>query len=382
MFDSDSGRVVAEATTTKLNGALAKAQAACRSASKDAKNNHQGYKYASAEEILDAAKEALGPVGVSVFPESSDVFAIDLPSGAATFLRRTFRVACEGEERVAALVWPVVPGPGRPLDKALASADTSSLAYFLRDLLAMPRVDPTDNMDHTDRRDEEQQHGRRAPQSRQQHQPSPPSSPAPTPSVPPPVSSPPAGAAPPSDSRPLHQRLDGGDMVEDRRPSASTATVATAVVAPLQRQPVQATSETAVANPATVTGAARPSDGPSPLEVEAASLLGPKADAAIRFGRAEGIGGEIARAVNGEAEALVGAEATAAAWRKAGRARSRVPTGGQARLFVVYVNEALYEEKKKDEAPKAATPVAAVTLTPEEEERLSAPDDSAPWRGE
>ena len=45
--------------------------------------------------------------------------------------------------------WPIVTGKGKPLDKAVASARTSSLGYLIRDLLVAPRVHPTDDMDHS-----------------------------------------------------------------------------------------------------------------------------------------------------------------------------------------------------------------------------------------
>ena len=42
--------------------------------------------------------------------------------------------------------WPVCPDKARPLDKAVASAVTTSLAYLLRDLLCMPRVAEGDDL--------------------------------------------------------------------------------------------------------------------------------------------------------------------------------------------------------------------------------------------
>ncbi len=47
--------------------------------------------------------------------------------------------------------WPIVPERGRPLDKAIASAKTSSLGYLLRDLMVAPRVLPGDDMDDSAR---------------------------------------------------------------------------------------------------------------------------------------------------------------------------------------------------------------------------------------
>jgi hypothetical protein len=63
------------------------------------------------------------------------------------FLVRQFLLLhTSGEERVLSTSWPVVPDKGRPLDKATASAATTSLAYLLRDLLLAPRVDPSDDL--------------------------------------------------------------------------------------------------------------------------------------------------------------------------------------------------------------------------------------------
>ena len=43
--------------------------------------------------------------------------------------------------------WPIVEAKGKPRDKAVASARTSSLGYLIRDLLVAPRVHPTDDME-------------------------------------------------------------------------------------------------------------------------------------------------------------------------------------------------------------------------------------------
>ena len=55
------------------------------------------------------------------------------------------------------LDWPIIPEKGRPWDKAHAGALTSSLAYFLRDLLLMPRVEEGTDMDSGDRDRKRQQ---------------------------------------------------------------------------------------------------------------------------------------------------------------------------------------------------------------------------------
>jgi hypothetical protein len=55
-----------------------------------------------------------------------------------------------GESIPLEITWAVCPDRGRPLDKAMATANTSALAYLLRDLLLMPRVDPQEEMDARD----------------------------------------------------------------------------------------------------------------------------------------------------------------------------------------------------------------------------------------
>ena len=43
--------------------------------------------------------------------------------------------------------WAIILEKGRPLDKAIAGADTASLSYMLRDLLILPRVEAGTEMD-------------------------------------------------------------------------------------------------------------------------------------------------------------------------------------------------------------------------------------------
>jgi hypothetical protein len=131
-----------------LFGALAKAQKAAKAVGKDSKNSFHRYAYASAEAIYAECREHLSDHGVTVLPTSSH---IDVREGQAMMVRG-YLVAHEGGGSLGCVQeWPVVPEKGRPLDKAVASADTTSLAYFLRSLLLLPRVDPSDEMDHDGR---------------------------------------------------------------------------------------------------------------------------------------------------------------------------------------------------------------------------------------
>lgn len=146
--------------TGPLYAALATARERCKPAEKSSKNEHHRYKYASAEAILETANEALHGTGLSVTPLSQTIARRE----CGDVLVCTFRLACGGEVVDAVKEWPVVPGNGRPMDKAVASADTTALGYFLRDLLLMPRVDETDDMDHPSR--DQQRPGKTPPPKR------------------------------------------------------------------------------------------------------------------------------------------------------------------------------------------------------------------------
>ena len=50
---------------------------------------------------------------------------------------------------------PIIPDKGRPMDKAVATARTYALGYMLRDLLLLPRVEPSADVDARDDRGHE-----------------------------------------------------------------------------------------------------------------------------------------------------------------------------------------------------------------------------------
>lgn len=151
---------MSETTATPSNigalaGALAKAQALAKAVGKDAKNKFHGYKYASAEAVIEEARKALAEAGVAVFAvrwevEHGDqhphtefdderkqevvVFRLDM-------LRVHYRVMHGAEWIDCETVSYIVPEKGRPDDKAQAGALTTNLSYFLRALLLLPRED-------------------------------------------------------------------------------------------------------------------------------------------------------------------------------------------------------------------------------------------------
>jgi hypothetical protein len=138
-MDDPSGDRLVLTSAPALAKALAGAQQRCRAASKDAKNAHFGYRYASAEAIITEAKVALADSGLSIVSVRQHV--------ENSVLTREFLLMHESGESLAITTsWPIVPDKGRPVDKATATSATSCLAYMLIDLLLMPRVDTEDDL--------------------------------------------------------------------------------------------------------------------------------------------------------------------------------------------------------------------------------------------
>lgn len=147
-----------------LTAALLRAQARVVTIEKDATNAHHRYRYVSSEAMLATTRNVLAEEGIAVLPTSTTIrFAdgvirtpvgreLEEVRGHAVLWRSYLVVHAEsGECMCASQEWPIVPEKGRPLDKAAAGADTVSLAYFLRDLLLIPRVDKGTDLDDSDR---------------------------------------------------------------------------------------------------------------------------------------------------------------------------------------------------------------------------------------
>jgi len=127
-----------------LAAALARAQQRCKAAPHDARNVHHNYDYTSSEAVIGEAKNALAESGLALVPLVSDLHTAE---GVVQRVRRFLLLHQGGESLELTTIWPVVEVKGgRPLDKAVATADTASLAYLLRDLLLMPRVEPAAEM--------------------------------------------------------------------------------------------------------------------------------------------------------------------------------------------------------------------------------------------
>lgn len=129
-----------------LSSAIALAREKCRIASKDKKNEFHKYSYASADEVINTAKEALVGSGLAIIPQLQEMTVVGAGNMAFHALNRTIFLSHSSGEFVPLTVrgWPVVVERGKTLDKAFATALTGSMAYLLRDLLQMPRGDEHD----------------------------------------------------------------------------------------------------------------------------------------------------------------------------------------------------------------------------------------------
>lgn len=141
----------------KLAMAIVAAQTAAEMTEKDGTNNFHKYDYVSAEQLIHKCSAWLNGAGLALVPLMSSLLPFEAPAaggddrdtkgqeakGRPTFIlqRHYLLVHDSGECLELCQDWPVVPEKGRPTDKAVAVADTSSLAYMLRNLVLVPRVD-------------------------------------------------------------------------------------------------------------------------------------------------------------------------------------------------------------------------------------------------
>lgn len=132
----------------ELCAALIEAQKNIKSVHKGSENSFHRYKYASAEDMIAASRDALLSAGLTVVTLSQDVESTD---SMGDMLKVVYQLlhstgACH-EIRSST---PVHADKGKPWDKAMATAKTTDLAYFFRNLLMIPRVE--EEMDHRDDR--------------------------------------------------------------------------------------------------------------------------------------------------------------------------------------------------------------------------------------
>lgn len=138
-----------------LEQALLAAQQNIEGVGKGSYNGYSKYKYTSAEEMLTACRTALHSAGLTV---RRTCFCYDEKLDVTSTVRLAHADSKEHEESI--IVFPAIIKKGTPADKAIAAALTTSLSYYLRDLLLLPRSEEFD----MDKRDDNQY----APQNVQQ----------------------------------------------------------------------------------------------------------------------------------------------------------------------------------------------------------------------
>ena len=121
-----------------LWAALMAAQNKIEPVAHDARNEFSNFDYTSAEAILMASRKALLESGLVARRGSWDIGEGEQPLVAMHF----YLIHPEsGESMEEKVYFPAVPGKGRPIDKAIAGALTTGFAYWLRDLLMIPRCE-------------------------------------------------------------------------------------------------------------------------------------------------------------------------------------------------------------------------------------------------
>ena len=120
--------------------ALKQAQESIEAVGKGSQNQFHGYNYTSAEDMLKACRKALHDSGLVAYRLSWKIITTE--AGVMVLSHFCIALASDEDESVSAHVeYPAIPGNGRPLDKAISAALTTSFSYWLRDMLMLPRVD-------------------------------------------------------------------------------------------------------------------------------------------------------------------------------------------------------------------------------------------------
>jgi hypothetical protein len=118
----------------KLTEALVKAQQELGNVPKDAFNKHLNQGYTSSETMIELCRNALNKAGITAICFERRF------SQEAGLLTSKFRLVGASDDAIEFVFdMPVLENSGMKLDKAVAAAQTYSLAYFLRDLLLAPR---------------------------------------------------------------------------------------------------------------------------------------------------------------------------------------------------------------------------------------------------
>ena len=149
-MENNEKSVIRPAGQIPLYTALAKAQADCRGVEKGSENTFHRYKYASAEDMIDAATKAMAPYGLALVCTSAEP---DDPKRPSSMTVRYLLTHCDGGAMpLGPYSLTVHPDKGRPMDKAVTTCLTYLQAYCLRGILNIPRVEEGTERDSQDDR--------------------------------------------------------------------------------------------------------------------------------------------------------------------------------------------------------------------------------------
>ena len=136
-----------------MAAALVAAQKHAQAVSKTSKNSFMGYKYASAEALIEEARVALNEAGLAVIPVQWSVVPVTDVEGVRSKISVTYMLVHEsGNSLTTVAETSILPEKGRPQDKAEATALTYNLGYYLRGLLLLPREEESQSVDSRDDR--------------------------------------------------------------------------------------------------------------------------------------------------------------------------------------------------------------------------------------
>lgn len=136
--------------TPRIAAAIVAAQAQVKRVAKGDRNQHHGFDYASAEDIIAAGRAAMESTGLALIVHRT--YIRQGIGDLAEVVLVGLLVHAESDERIRVRTsLPIIPGKGRPEDRATLGARTSALAYLIRDLLLLDRgedIDSRDDRDH------------------------------------------------------------------------------------------------------------------------------------------------------------------------------------------------------------------------------------------
>jgi hypothetical protein len=155
--------------TPELFAALAEAQAAVGTVTKDARNKHAGYDYASADSMIRGGREARAGTGLALFTTWSftEIDGAESDDGqwpCAIVTMHFVLTHASGGRLSGKLSMHAIGSKRRPPDKAIAAAATYAEGFVERNLMRLDRAEEAEH--DVERREEQDTRPARKPQQR------------------------------------------------------------------------------------------------------------------------------------------------------------------------------------------------------------------------